>query len=527
MTIQLCILRIFLVLNIYIINISIFINYKRCAWKKGRILTKTYKEINEKIEKGTALVLTAEEMIDYVEENGVSIAAEEVDVVTTGTFGPMCSSGAFLNFGHADPPIKFDHLWLNGVHAYHGNAAVDCYIGVTRMADKRPYEYGGGHVIEDLISKKEIRLRGISDTTDCYPLDEVDTNITIDDVNQAILCNPRNAYQRYVCAVNGTDKTMYTYMGKLLPHFGNAHYAGSGCLNPLTNDPDYETIGMGTRIFLGGGIGYVVGEGTQHNPKEGFGTLFVKGDLKQMTPKYLKGAKFEKYGVSMFCGLGVPIPILNEKMAEKTAIKDEDITTEIVDYGIPRRERPTIRKTNYKELKSGSVRINGKDVKCSSMSSLYYAREIAEELKLWIEKAKFFLNPPAEKLPTKRIFKSMKQTSKLKFVKDLKRKAIICYDDCDIKIVAKKIIEENMNHIIITDHDKKLKGIVTSFDVTKAIAENKSELENIITKRVITTTDNEPITIAARKMKTNQISALPVIDNHNKVQGIITSEDLM
>jgi len=490
-------------------------------------LTKTYAEINEKINNGSVVVVTAEEMINIVEKRGVKVAAEEIDVVTTGTFGPMCSSGAFLNFGHSDPPIKFEHLWLNDVHAYHGNAAVDCYIGCTRMADVRPFEYGGGHVIEDLVSGKPIRLRGNSNTTDCYPLAEVDTEVTLDSINQAILCNPRNAYQRYVCAVNSSDKTLYTYMGKLLPKFGNAHYAGAGYLSPLSNDPDYETIGLGTRIFLGGGIGYAIGEGTQHNPSNRFGTLFLKGDLKQMSSEYLRGVTYEKYGTSMFVGVGIPIPILNEGLAKKTAIKNEDILTDIVDYGVPRRDRPILKQVSYKELESGYVEINGKKVKCSSLSSLYYARKIAETLKKWIQEGKFFLNPPAETLPTNTIYKPMKQTSKLKFVKDLKRQAIKCFDDCDLKKVAEKIIEENMNHIVITDRENYLKGIVTSFDVTKAIALNKRELNDIITKKVITTTDNEPIGLAARRMKNNNISALPVVDESKRVIGIITSEELM
>ena len=490
-------------------------------------MTKTYAEINEKINNGSVVVVTAEEMINIVEERGVKVAAEEIDVVTTGTFGPMCSSGAFLNFGHSDPPIKFEHLWLNDVHAYHGNAAVDCYIGCTRMADVRPFEYGGGHVIEDLVSGKPIRLRGNSNTTDCYPLAEVDTEVTLDSINQAILCNPRNAYQRYVCAVNSSDKTLYTYMGKLLPKFGNAHYAGAGCLSPLSNDPDYETIGLGTRIFLGGGIGYVIGEGTQHNPSNRFGSLFLKGDLKQMSSEYLRGVAYEKYGTSMFVGVGIPIPILNEGLAKKTAIKNEDILTEIVDYGVPRRDRPILKQVSYKELESGYVEINGKKVKCSSLSSLFYARKIAETLKNWINEGKFFLNPPAETLPTKTVFKPMKQTSELKFVKDFKRQAIKCFDDCDLKKVAEKIIEENMNHIVITDRENYLKGIVTSFDVTKAIAQNKRELNDIITKKVITTTDNEPIGLAARRMKNNNISALPVVDESKRVIGIITSEELM
>ncbi|MHA1194707.1 MAG: homocysteine biosynthesis protein [Promethearchaeota archaeon] len=490
-------------------------------------MTKTYEEINQKIKNGDIVVATAEEMIKIVENQGIKIAAEEVDVVTTGTFGPMCSSGAFLNFGHSDPPIKFEKLWLNDVEAYHGNAAVDCYIGVTRMSDKRPFEYGGGHVIEDLVSGKPIRLRGTSYTTDCYPLGEIDTEITINDTNQAILCNPRNAYQKYVCAVNSTDKTIYTYMGKLLPHFGNANYSGAGCLNPLCNDPDYETIGIGTRIFLGGGIGYVIGEGTQHSPTTGFGTLFLKGDLKQMKSEYLKGVVYEKYGTSMFVGVGIPIPILNEGLARKTSIKDEEIITNVVDYGIPRRERPILRQVNYKELKSGYIELEGKKVKCTSLSSLFHARKIAEELKKWIQDGIFFLNPPAETLPTSTIFKPMKQSIETKFVKDLKKEAIICYDDCDLKIVAKLIIQKNTNHIIITDHEGRLEGIVTSFDVTKAIAEDKRELKEIITKKVITTTEHEPIDIAIRKMKINDISALPIIDQDNKVIGIITSEELM
>ena len=490
-------------------------------------MTKTYSEINEKIKNGNVVVVTAEEMIKIVEENGPKVAAEEIDVVTTGTFGPMCSSGAFLNFGHSDPPIKFEHLWLNDVHAYHGNAAVDCYIGCTRMADIRPFEYGGGHVIEDLVAKKPIRLRGISYTTDCYPLAEINTEFTIDDINQAILCNPRNAYQRYVCAVNSSDKTLYTYMGKLLPHFGNAHYAGAGCLNPLSNDPDYETIGMGTRIFLGGGTGYVIGEGTQHNPKDRQGTLFLKGDLKQMTPEYLRGVTYEKYGTSIFVGVGIPIPILNEGIAIKTAIKDEELITDVVDYGLPRRDRPALTKVSYKELKSGFIELNDKKVKCSSMSSLYYARKIAKELKKWIQDGKFFLNPPAETLSTETTFKPMKQKDELKFVRDLKKEAVTCYEDCDIKTVAEKIIYSNSNHIVIINHKNVLVGIVTSFDITRAIAEEKGILKDIMTRRVITTTDNEPLDIAARKMKLNEISALPVIDDNKIVIGIISSEELM
>ncbi len=487
---------------------------------------KTYEEINEKIKRGDAVVVTAEEMVKIVEEQGEKKAAKEIDVVTTGTFGAMCSSGAFLNFGHCDPPMKMDQLWLNDVEAYHGNAAVDCYIGATKMSSVKPFEYGGGHVIEDMVSGKEINLRARAYGTDCYPRMGLETTLTIDDLNQAILCNPRNAYQRYDAATNGRDETIYTYMGKLLANYGNIAYSGSGCLSPLYNDPDYETIGIGTRIFLGGGIGYVIGEGTQHNPKNHFGTIMVKGDLKQMSPEYLQGAAFTKYGTTMYIGLGIPIPILNEGLARKTAISDEDITTEVIDYGVPRRNRPALKKVTYQELKSGKTQLNGNTVKVSSLSSLKNARNVAQILKEWIEEGRFLLNKPAETLSTTREFKPMKITKEIHYVRSIMIPAITTTIDTSINDVAKLIVEKNVNHIVIVNDDNTLKGIVTSFDVTCAVANNKNKLEEIIVKRVYTAKPDDPLDAVVKVLDTHDISALPVINEKKKVLGIITSEEI-
>ena len=337
-------------------------------------------------------------MKKLVESSGVRSAFEEVDVVTTATFGPMCSSGAFLNFGHSEPPTKMENLWLNDVEAYHGTAAVDCYIGATKMSITKGFEYGGGHVIEDLVAGKEIELRAVSYGTHCYPRKTLETAFTIHDLNQAILVNPRNCYQRYNAATNSTDKTLYTYMGTLLPNYGNVNYAGCGELNPLINDPTYQNIGIGTRIFLGRGIGYVIGEGTQHNPKNGFGTLMVKGDLKKMKADYLAGATFQDYGVTLYVGIGIPIPMLNEESVKNAAIRDEEVFTKILDYGVQSRDRPALREVSYAELKSGRVEIAGKAVKTAGTSSFPKAQQIMTELKAWISEATFYLTEPVERL---------------------------------------------------------------------------------------------------------------------------------
>jgi len=384
-------------------------------------MSKTIAEINEKIKRGKAVVVTAEEVIDIVREKGVRKAAEEVDVVTTGTFGPMCSSGVFLNFGHSQPKIKLGggKAYLNDVPVYTGLAAVDVFLGANALPEDDPrnkfhpgeFNYGGGHVIEELVARKDIRLVATTYGTDCYPRKKLETWINLKDINNAILFNIRNAYQNYNVGVNLSDRTIYTYMGVLKPNLGNVHYCTSGELSPLLNDPYYKTIGIGTKIFLGGGMGYVAWHGTQHNPnvlrtdngvpKEGAGTLALIGDLKQMKPEWLVGTSMLGYGCTLTVGIGIPIPILSEEILRYTTVSDADIFAPIVDYSeaYPKRKPGIICEVSYAELKSGRVNIQGRDVPTASLSSYPKAVEIANILKGWIQRGEFLLTEPVAPLP--------------------------------------------------------------------------------------------------------------------------------
>ncbi len=377
---------------------------------------KSYQEINEKIRKGQAVVVTAEEMIGIVKKKGPAEAAREVDVVTTGTFAPMCSSGVFINFGHTQPPIKASKVWLNDVPAYGGVAAVDLYLGATEPAFDDPlnkihpgsFEYGGGHVIHDLVAGKSVRLRAEGYGTDCYPNRRVEMMISLEDLPYAVMCNPRNAYQNYNCALNLSNKVIYTYMGALKPRMANANYSTAGQLSPLLNDPYYRTLGLGTRIFLGGAQGFIVWHGSQHNPgvarlpngvpRAPSGTISVMGDLKQMQPRWLTGVSFQGYGCSLALGVGIPIPILDEEMAAFTGVSDEEIVTQVKDYSFTRSE--PLCEVNYAQLKSGSITVEGKEVPTVPLSSYVRAVEIANILKSWIQKGQFLLGEPQQLLPT-------------------------------------------------------------------------------------------------------------------------------
>jgi L-aspartate semialdehyde sulfurtransferase len=395
-------------------------------------MSKTIDEINQKIEKGKAKVLRADEMTQLVKNLGPEKAAEEVDVVTTGTFGAMCSSGVWLNFGHSEPPIRMAKVWLNEVEAYAGVAAVDAYLGATQPSENNGINYGGSHVIEDLLSGKSITLRAISYGTDCYPRKEILTEITLEDLNFALMSNPRNAYQRYNAATNSSDRDLLTYMGQLQPNFGNINYSGAGEISPLMNDPEYKTMGIGTRIFLGGAQGFITGNGTQHNPQNKFGTLMVQGNLKEMSPEFIRAATFKGYGCSMYIGIGIPIPILDEEIAKLTGISDEDIFTDILDYSVPSRSRPSLKKVSYAELKSGFIELNGKKIPTSPISSFNIAKNIAELLKQWINSNKFKLTNPVESLPRKTNLKGLSITTRKSEIRKTKSEIednLVCWDE--------------------------------------------------------------------------------------------------
>jgi L-aspartate semialdehyde sulfurtransferase len=381
-------------------------------------------EINDKIKERQAVVLTVEELKARVQEVGVEQTTREVDVVTTGTFEPMESSGAIINLGQTDPPIKIRQCWLDGVPAYAGFGAVDLYLGASQMADSTGFndfpdndyskERGGGHVIEDLIAGKGVQLRAIGQVTDCYPRSSFETTIQRDRINQFYLFNPRNLYQNFIVGTNAGDRPLYTYLGLLQPHLGNAVYSNPGALSPLLNDPELNLVGVGTRILLGGGEGYVTWEGTQHFPLQKrlpnqtpigpAATLALIGDAKQMDAKWVRGCYFKGYGASLMLGVAVPLPVLNEAVVAACAVQDEDLVAPIVDFSIPRRVRPTFGLVSYAQLKSGKLSIDGKIVRVASLASLYRSRQLAVELQQRIQAGKFFLTEPVAVIPRDRVF---------------------------------------------------------------------------------------------------------------------------
>ncbi len=382
---------------------------------------KSLDDINKRIESGKAVVMTAEEVIGYVEKKGLEEAAREIDVVTTATFGPMCSSGVFINLGHSKPKIRITQAWLEDVEVYSGIAAVDLFLGATQLPYNDPenmvfpgeFRFGGGHIIEKLVRGESVRLNARSYGTQDYPRKEVSTEISLTDINQAIMTNPRNCYQNYNAAVNSSGSTVYTYLGALKPNYGSIGYSSAGQLSPLLNDPWYRSIGIGTKVWLAGAPGIVYAPGTQHSPDsergengvpiDGAGTLGLSADLKQMDPEFVRGVSIKGYGVSLALGIGIPIPITSLEALNECTVKDEEIFAPVVDYSsdYPQATGKVLAHVSYADLRKGSIRLFDKEVETGSLSSYNKARKAAHLLADQVRSGGFTINRPVMPLPSR------------------------------------------------------------------------------------------------------------------------------
>jgi len=387
-------------------------------------VTKSYDDINRRLAAGAAVVLTAAEYKDLA-ESGCSDdeLVRQVDLVTVATFAPMCSSGVFLNFGHGTPPIRMETLSLNGVPAYGGVAAVDAYLGATAEHPDK-LSYGGGHVIEDLVAGRPVRLTAAGKGTDCYPTRQIDTVITRDNLNEFYFFNPRNVYQNYAAACNSGKTALSTYLGILEPECRTVSYATAGELSPLLNDPGLRSIGVGTPVFLGGSTGFVVAAGTQFNtavphdaaglPKTGARTLALYADASQCQSEWLAAAYVAGYGTSLFLGVGLTIPLLDTGLAAALRIRNRNIPVLIKDFG--KAERPVVLESNYEDLRSGHIELAGQTVRTACTSSLHKARQLCVELKRRVLAGSFPVRAPIEALPSQKQFRGLPLSSQLELL---------------------------------------------------------------------------------------------------------------
>lgn len=110
---------------------------------------------------------------------------------------------------------------------------------------------------------------------------------------------------------------------------------------------------------------------------------------------------------------------------------------------------------------------------------------------------------------------------------DLMTRDVITVNTDDTLYQAAEILaRERFNHLPVVNDENELQGIITTRDIAFALGEGKEKISEFMTTDLITCSKEEGATSIARKMHFNDMSGLPVVNDDGKIEGIITPKDI-
>jgi len=110
-------------------------------------------------------------------------------------------------------------------------------------------------------------------------------------------------------------------------------------------------------------------------------------------------------------------------------------------------------------------------------------------------------------------------------VEDLMNKNVFTIkENAKIKEAAQIMMDNYVTHLPVVTDDNKLIGIITAWDLSKAIAHGGEELRDVMTEDVKFCKKDETIEVIAGRMKEDDISCLPVINEEDELIGVITTD---
>ena len=292
---------------------------------------RTFLEIQEKIDRGDVVILTAQEICDRVRQ-GETFDLCDIDVVTTATSALMSGTYAVLSFKVAEPDTftTASKVWINSVPAQVGPCPnerigiLDLIVMGTQASKTNP-GYGAGDLFRDLVRGEQVLVEILTDdnrTLTC--------STTLTQIPHAMLHSSRNAFKNYLAFVNPGKTAVSTifHSDKMNGNYEEMTFCGCGELNPLENDPELKTIGIGTKVLINGAEGFVTGPGTRSSAEKP--NLSGIADMHQMNPEFLGGFK-TGHGPDIITTWAVAIPVLDRDMLTHILKTDAQIPLKVVD----------------------------------------------------------------------------------------------------------------------------------------------------------------------------------------------------
>ena len=112
-------------------------------------------------------------------------------------------------------------------------------------------------------------------------------------------------------------------------------------------------------------------------------------------------------------------------------------------------------------------------------------------------------------------------------VDDLMKTEVPTIDiNSNIKDAANIMFDNQVTHLPVVDENDKLLGIVTAWDLSKSIAKDCKSLKEVMTTEVKYCKKTDSIEYIARQMKRFDISCLPVVTEDLTLEGLITTDQI-
>jgi putative methanogenesis marker 16 metalloprotein len=271
-------------------------------------------EIRNKISSGTANVITVQEFITQITTKGLMSGI-------MGVFSFRLSPPKTLR--------KFTEISINGIPAFPGPCPNE-YLGIadlivygTAQSQTRE-QYCGGSLFRELVEGKPVEILAKSSEGE-----KVEKDLTLEDMQYAKLMGTRQAIKNYNAMLNCESYPVDTIFSCLPfePNKSELTFSGCGALNPFQNDPEFQSLGVGTPLLVNGAIGYLMGPGTRNYVEKP--NMMTIAPMIQMSPEYM-GAFKTSYGLEPICSIAVPIPILSERVFNNIVKSDKEVILKIL-----------------------------------------------------------------------------------------------------------------------------------------------------------------------------------------------------
>lgn len=337
-----------------------------------------------------------------VAAEGLAAAYAATDVVVAAEAHFTDQASLVLNLGPSDPPIRLREPLLDGVAAAVGGAGADLVlpIGSSPQAPRR----GGAQVLASLLAGASVELSAGGDPTPLQPRRELQARLDLARIGHGRLLLHRGISENGVVAVSSASGVIHTGWGPLLGPFVNALYTAAGADSIGLAMPGLALLGPGSPVLVAGGIGWVVGSGSAHQPRPrrlASGHARTPGavaalcvDLHSLDRRWLRACHFEGHGGSLLVAIAAPIPLLDGRTARQASTPDEELEAPVLDLSIPRRIKPSFGAVSYAALKAGTIVVDGHRIPAAPSHSPRLAQEMAEELVKRLENGGFPLRLP-------------------------------------------------------------------------------------------------------------------------------------